>query len=86
MTGEVWAMVGIGVALLTAILLQGRNLGDRIDKQGEYLGGRIDALGRDLRSELGGRIDALGREIRALAERTAKLESLPWAKKEAPEQ
>ena len=45
MTGEVWAVVGTGVALLVAIL-----------GQGYYLGGRIDGLGRDLRSELGGRI------------------------------
>lgn len=88
MTGEVWALLSVGVVLLGvllgAVLPMIRALGDRIDKQGEYLGGRIDALGRDLRSELGGRIDALGGEIRALAERTAKLEFLPWSKKEEP--
>ena len=65
MTGEVWAVVGVGVALLVAIL-----------GQGYYLGGRIDALGRDLRSELGGRIDALAADLRALCERVAKLEVL----------
>ena len=100
MTDEVWAVIGVGVALLTAILLQWRHLSDRIDKQGERLcgridaqgrdlGGRIDALGRDLRSELGGRLDALAREIRALGERVAKLEFSrllpPLAKDEDPQ-
>ena len=73
MTGEVWAVVGVGVALFGAILGQGYYLGTRIDKQGD----RIDTL----RSDLGGKIEALG-------ERVAKLEGmfsqLPWVKKEDP--
>ena len=41
MTIEAWTVIGVGVALLSAILLQGRDLG-----------ARIDALGADLRADL----------------------------------
>ena len=97
MTGEVWAVLSVGVVLLGvllgAVLPMIRALGDRIDKQGdridkqsEYLGGRIDALGRDLRSELGGRIDRLAVDLRKLGEQVAKLDTLfsglPWAKED----
>ena len=44
MTIEAWTVIGVGVALLGAILLQGRDLG-----------ARIDALGADLRG-LGERV------------------------------
>lgn len=91
MTGETWALVGVGVtlwgSLLGTILYQGRTLGSRIDALGRDLRSEM----RDLRSEmgsridaLGGRIDALAAEVRDLCSRVGKLEGvlsgLPWTK------
>ena len=83
MIGEVWAVVGVGVALFVAILGQAYYLSDRIDGLGKDLRSEIGGL----RSELGGRIDALTAEVSNLREKVAKLGGLfegfrTWAKED----
>ena len=85
-----WTVIGAAIAILVALgaAFRGlradyRELGRRMDAQGEDLRRRIDAQGEDLRSRIDAQGRELGEQIGQLRERMAHLEGLLEGLREA---